>query len=167
MRFSDFSCVIRKRLGASEAAPAAPIRLPARTAAPRPAPRITPTTRYSPARNRPSSQHAASSTHSRRSQAPAHSAAGRRCTQRTFEVQPRQPRHPSEARCQRRCPICSDMIDCTHRRPSARPLPEPHHPLQPRAQAPQPATRSIIYTQPAFATTRSQRSWPPMHAAYL
>jgi hypothetical protein len=130
-------------------------------AAPRPAPCRTPTTRYSPARNRPS-PHAASSTHSRRSQAIAHSAAARRCTQRTTEVQRRQLRHLSEARCQRRCPIISEVIVCTHRCPSARPSPEPPpaRPLQPRAQPPQPKTRSIIHAQPAFASTRSQRSCP-------
>jgi hypothetical protein len=41
-RFSDVSCVIIKRLGASDAAPSSPIRLPARTAAPRPAPSQSP-----------------------------------------------------------------------------------------------------------------------------
>jgi hypothetical protein len=52
-----------------------------------------------PARNtRPSSMD------SRRWQAPAPSPAARRCTQRTTEVQRRQLRHPSETRCQRRCP---------------------------------------------------------------
>ena len=42
----------------------------------------------------------------------------------------------------------------------------PHLPLQPHAQPPQPAARSIISAQPAFASTRSQRSCPPMHAAH-
>jgi hypothetical protein len=119
----------------------------ARTTAPRPAPRRTPTTRHSPARNRLSPQHAPSSSHSRRSQALTHSAAARRCTQRTLEaleVQRRQLRHPSENRCQRRCPICSEVIVCTHRRPSARPSQNPTRPLQPHVQAPQPKTRSII-----------------------
>jgi hypothetical protein len=74
--------------------------------------------------------------HSRRSQAPAHSAAGRRCTQRTAEVQRRQLRHPSEARCQRRCPSFSDPVACTHRRPSARPLPNPPPATALRATAP-------------------------------
>jgi hypothetical protein len=63
--------------------------------------------------------------HSRRSQPPTHSAAGRRCTQHTAEVQRRQLRHPSEARCQRRCSIISEAIACTHRRPSARPSQNP------------------------------------------
>jgi hypothetical protein len=44
--------------------------------------------------NRLSRQCATSSAHCRRSQAPAHTAAGRRCTQRTTEVQRRQLRHP-------------------------------------------------------------------------
>jgi hypothetical protein len=89
-----------------------------------------------------------------------------RCTQRTTEVQRRQLRHLCETRCQRRYPSCFDLIACTHRRPSARPSQNPHHPLQPRAQPPQPTARSIIHAQPAFASIRSQRSWPPMHAAY-
>ncbi len=92
-RSSDVSCVILPRLGASDAVPASPIQLTARTAAPRLAPRRSPTTSYSPARNCPSQQHATSSTHYRRSQAPAHSAAARRCTQRTAEVQRRPLRH--------------------------------------------------------------------------
>jgi hypothetical protein len=41
-RSSDVSCAILKRLGASDAAPASPIRLSARTAAPRLAPREPP-----------------------------------------------------------------------------------------------------------------------------
>jgi hypothetical protein len=43
LRPSDVSCVIIKRLGASDAAPAAPIQEPARTATPRLAPRKAPT----------------------------------------------------------------------------------------------------------------------------
>jgi hypothetical protein len=89
-----------------------------------------------------------------------------RCTQRTTEVQRRQLRHPSETRCQQRCPSCADRIACTHRRPSARPSQNPHRPLLPRAQLPQPTARSIVSARPAFASTHSQRSWPPMHAAY-
>ncbi len=115
------------------------------------------TYRYSLARIRRSTQHATSSMYSRRSQPPAHSAADRRCTQRTAEVQRRQLRHPSETRCQRRCPSCFDPIACTYRRPSAR-LCKPYRPLQPRAQPSQPTARSIICALPAFATTRSQRS---------
>jgi hypothetical protein len=104
--------------------------------------------------------------HSGGSQAPAHSTAGCRCTQRTTEVQRRQLSHPFETRCQRRCPICSDLIACTHCHPSARPSKIPHHSLQPHAQPPQPTARNIIHAQPAFASNRSQRSCPPMHAAY-
>jgi hypothetical protein len=121
-----------------------------------------PPTRYCPARTRHSPQHASSSMHSRRSQAPAHSAA-----QRTAEVQRRQLRHAPEARCQRRCPIISDPIVCTHCHPSARPSQSPNHrPLQPCALPPQPTAPIIISALPSFASTRSQRSWPPMHAAY-
>ncbi len=75
LRSSDVSCVILPRLGASDAAPASSIQLSARTAAPRPAPRRTPTTRYSPARYNLGPQQATSSAHCRRSQAPVHSAA--------------------------------------------------------------------------------------------
>jgi hypothetical protein len=95
--------------------------------------------------------------HSRRSQAPPHSAAARRCTQRTTEVQRRQLRHPSETRCQRRCPSFSDVIDCTHRRPSARP-----------SRNPQPATAPCA-TASAHSThhhpMHSRRSQAPAHSA--
>jgi hypothetical protein len=93
-RTSDVSCVILTRLGVSDAAPAALTQLSACIAAPRLAPRKPPPTRYSPTRNRHSPKHAASSMHCRRSQEPTHSAAARRCTQRTTEVQRRQLRHP-------------------------------------------------------------------------
>jgi len=93
-----------------------------------------------------SPQPATSSMHSRRSQAPAHSAAGHRCTQRTTEVQRRQLRHPSETRCQRRCPIISEFIACTHRRPSARP-----------SQNPPPPTTASHTTAPARSTHHHQR----------
>jgi hypothetical protein len=99
LRLSADSCAICARLGASDAAPASPIRLTARSAAPRLAPSQTSTNRYSPAHTRPSPHHATSSAQSRRSQPPAHSAASRRCTQRTAQVQRRQLRHPSETRC--------------------------------------------------------------------
>jgi hypothetical protein len=58
--------------------------------------------------------------------------------------------------------------DCLHAPAAPRPAPRrsPARPLQPRAQPPQPKTRSIIHAQPAFASTRSQRSWLPMRAAY-
>jgi hypothetical protein len=162
----DTPCMLLGHWTSTDAAPASPIGLTARTAAPRLAPRRTRTTRYSPARSRPSPQYAASSLHRRRAQAPAHSTAGRRCTQRTTKVQRRQLRHPSETRCQRCCPGCSDPIDCTHRRSSARPSPTPNHPLQPRAQLPQPTTRISILAQPAFASTREQHKPSRWHAAY-
>ena len=103
--------------------------------------------------NRLSPQHASSSAHSRHSQAPAHSAAGRRYAQRTTEVQRRQLRHLCETRCQRRCPSIFDPIACMHRRPSARPSQKPHHPRQPRSQPLQPAARSIIH-HPCIAGIR-------------
>ncbi len=83
---------------------------------------------------------------------------------RTTEVQRRQLRHPSETRCQRRCPIISNEIVCKHRRPSARCSQTPTTHCSPARKPPRPATRNIIHAQPAFAHTRSQRSWPPMHA---
>jgi hypothetical protein len=157
LRPSSVSRVILARLGASDAAPSSPIELSARTAAPSARPVASLTTRCNPAHNRPSPKHTTPSAHRRRSQPPAHSAAGRRCTQRTIELQHRQPRHPSETRCKRRCPIISDRIVCTHRRPSARPVAS----LTTRcnsAQPPQPTACNIIRAQPAFAATRSQRS---------
>jgi hypothetical protein len=84
LRSSDISCVMLPRLGASDAAPAAPSQLSAHTAAPRLAPSQNPTTRYSPACNRQPTTHA--STRSKRKPS--------RCTQRTTEVQRRQLRHP-------------------------------------------------------------------------
>ena len=128
LRSSDVSCVILPRLGASDAAPAAPIRLSARTAAPRLAhckthhplqPSAQPA--QPTAGNIIHAQPAVASTRSQRKPS--------RCTQRTAEVQSRQLRHPSETRCQRRCPSWSDPIVCTHHRPSAR-----------SSQAPPPAT---------------------------
>jgi hypothetical protein len=166
LRPSEVSCVILPRLGASDAAPSSPIQFSARTTASRLAPRRTRTTSYIPAPNRPqptariiiSASPAFASTRSQHKLS--------RCTQRTTEAQRRQLRHPEETRCQQRCPIISDPIACTHHRPSARPSQNPTHPLQPRAQLPQPTAPNIIHAQPAFATTRSQRSCPPMHAAY-
>ena len=129
-------------------------------------PSQNPTIHYSPTHIRPPSpQHPASSAHSRRSQAPAHSAAARRCTQRTAEVQRRQLRHPQETRCQRRCPSCSNVIDCTHRRPSARPSQTPPPATAPRATAPANNTRHhhrIAGGCNHPPTAQAQ----PMHAAY-
>jgi hypothetical protein len=53
-----------------------------------------------------------------------------------------------------------------HRRPSARLSQKPHHPLQPRAQPPQPTTRHIIPALPALAKHPLLAQLPPMHAAY-
>ena len=111
-----------------------------------------PTTRSSPAHTRLSPQHAASSMHGRRSQAPAHSAAARQRTQRTAEVQRRQLRHPSETRCQRRCPSCFDPIVCTHRRPSARP-----------SQNPPPPATATRTTAPARSTQHHPSSMHCRH----
>ncbi len=120
-------------------------------------PLASPSSRYSPVCNRFSQQPATISMHSRRSQAPAHSAAHADAHKRTAEVQRRQLRHPSETRCQRRCPSCSDPNFCTHRRRRLAPR-KPQHSLQPRAQPLQPATRNNIYAKSAFASTRSQHS---------
>jgi hypothetical protein len=157
-RTSHVSCVILPRLGASDAAPSSWISLPARTAAPRLAPRRTFTSRYSPARNRLSPKHASASAHCRSSQAPAHSAAARRCMQRTAEVQRLQLRHPSETRCQRRCPSISEVIDCTHRRPSARPSQALTIHYRPTRNRPSP--------QHATSSMHSRRSQAPAHSAY-
>ena len=109
------SCTVHDAgaLDLNDAAPAAPKSLSARTAAPRLAPR-NPHLPLQPhaqppqpaARSIISAQPAFASTRSQRS-CP-------RYTQRTTEVQRRQLRHPSETRCQRRCPIVSDVIACTH-----------------------------------------------------
>ena len=154
LRSSDDSCVILPRLGASDAAPAAPIRLSAHTTAPRLDPRKPPPPATAPRATAPSPQPATSCMHSRRSQAPAHSAAGHRCTQCTTEVQRRQLRHPSDTRCQRRCPIVSNPIVCTHHRPSARPSQSPHRLLQRRASP-----------QHAASSTHSRRSHAPARSA--
>jgi hypothetical protein len=124
------------------------------------------TTCYSPAPNRPSPQHATSSAHlpafaSIRSQ--------RSCpryTRRTIKVQRCQLRQPSETRCQRRCPIISDRIDCTHRRPSARPSPSPATRYSPAHDRRSPKHATSSTHLPAFASTHSQRSCPSIHAAY-
>ena len=51
--------------------------------------------------------------------------------------------------------------------PLGPPLAKPPPPATaPRAQPPQPTARNIIHARPAFASTRSQRSWPPMHTAH-
>jgi hypothetical protein len=131
-------------------------------------PSQTPFTRYSPVHNHLSRKPATSSAPSK---LPAFASTrsqhkpGRR-TQRTTEVQRRQLRHPSETRRQLRRPSCSDVIVCTHLRPSARPSQSPHHPLQPSALQLRRATRNIIHALPEVASTSSQRSRPPMHAAY-
>ncbi len=164
LRSSDVSCVIIKRLGPSDAAPASPIRLPARTAAPRLAPR-KPHHPLQPRAQPPRpATHKIIHPHCRRSQAPANSTSPADGTQRTAEVQRRQLRHPSETRCQRRCPSCSDPIVCTRRRSSARP-----------SQPPPPATASRAAAS-AHNThhhrTAGGRNHPPaaqaqpMHAAY-
>jgi hypothetical protein len=137
------------------------------TAAPRIAPRRPP-----PPATAPRGTALAHSTqhhpmHSRRPQAIARSTAAQPSTQRTSEVQRRQLRHPSETRCQRHCPSCSDIIDCTHRRPSARPSANPTTSYSVACNCPSPPHATSSNASPAFATTRSQRSWPPMHAAYF
>jgi hypothetical protein len=164
LRSSDVSCVIRKRLGASDAAPSSPIKLPARTAALRLAPRKP---------HHPLQPRAQPPQPTARNIIPALPAFASiraqpsccRCTQRTSEVQRRQLRHPSETRSQRHCPIVSDPIACTQRRPSARP-----------SQAPPPAPAPCP-TAPAHSTQHHHHiadvrkhpltAQPPkMHAAY-
>jgi hypothetical protein len=111
-----------------------------------------PTTRYSPARHRArnviNALPAFASISSQRS-CP-------RCTQRTTEVQRRQLCHPSETRCQRRCPSISDVIDCMHRRPSARPSQTPPPATAPRATAPA--------HSPQLYPMHSRRSHAPAHS---
>jgi mRNA-degrading endonuclease toxin of MazEF toxin-antitoxin module len=90
----------------------------------------------------------------------------RRCTQRTVKAQLRQLLHPGETRCQRRCPIISDLIAYTHRRPLGSPLAEPHHPLQPCAQT---APAHSMQRHLCTAGVRShplKSQLPPVHAAY-
>ncbi len=79
-----------------------------------------------------------------------------RCTQRTTEVQRRQLRHPSEARCQRRCPSCSDVITCKRRRRVGTPLAKP----------PPPATAPCATpaAQHASSSAHSRRSQAPAHS---
>jgi hypothetical protein len=88
----------------------------------------------------------------------------RRCTQLTSEAQRRQLRHPSETRCKRRCPSCSDVIACTHHHPSQTST----HPLQPRAQPPQPETRHFISAFKVAGVCKhplTAQAWST-HAAY-
>jgi hypothetical protein len=105
-----------------------------------------------------------SSPHYRRLQAPAHGASCLRCTQRTDEVQRRQLRHPSETRCQQRCPIISNLIGCTQQRPTARRLKPP-----PPARAPH-ATASARNTPNSPCTAGGRKhpltaQLPPMHTS--
>ncbi len=97
-----------------------------------------PTTRCSPAR-KPPQPHATSSVRALPAFAATRSQCScRRCTQRTAELQHRQLRHPSETRCQRRCPSCSDVIAYTHRHSSARPLQTAQPAAAQRANRPSP-----------------------------
>jgi hypothetical protein len=153
LRHSDVSCVILPRLGASDAAPAARIPLPARTAAPRKphppaiAPRSTALANSTQHHQRIASVRKQPLTaklpqmHAAYHGGPATSAASsfRDSVPATL---------PQLLRCH-----------CLHAPPPlGPPLANPHQPLQPRAQPPQPAARNIIHAQPAFASTRSQRS---------
>ncbi len=89
LRSSDVSCVNLERLGDSDAAPSSPIRLTARTAVPRLAPRKP---HFPPLQPRAQRLQTTSAMQGRRSQAPAHSAAA--ADARTVEDQRRQLRHP-------------------------------------------------------------------------
>ncbi len=162
---SDFSCVILPRLGASDAAPAAPILLSARTAAPRLASRRPPPpapARAQPpqpaARNIIHAQPAFASICSQRCWPPMHTAyfrgsATSDASSFRYSVPAMLPHH-----------LRSYFLHAPP--PLGSPLAGPHHPLQPREQPPQSTARNIIHAQPAFASIRSQRCWPPMHAAY-
>jgi hypothetical protein len=116
-----------------------------------------PTTRYSPARNRSGPQHAASSMHSRRSQAPAHTPAAanaRSAPPRSSDV--------SDAIVLRlgasdAAPSAPTSFPARTAAPRLAPR-NPHHPLEPRAQPLRPNLRNIIHKLPAFPSTRSQRS---------
>ncbi len=120
-------------------------------------PLASPTNRYSPAPNGLGPQDAESSAHCRRSQAPANGASCPRCTQRTIKVQRRQLRHPFETRCQRRCPICSDPIACTHPPPPGSPLAGPRARYSPAHNRPSP--------QHAASSAHCRRSQAPGHSA--
>jgi hypothetical protein len=155
LRSSNVSCVIFSRLGASDAAPAALIRLPARTAAPSarrsqaPRPATAPCATAS-ARNTHHHQRIAG-VRKLTAQLPTMHAAHRRsaATSAASSCRDSVPaRLPPHLRSR-----------CLHAPPPHRlAARKPNHPLQPQAQPPQPATRSIISALPAFATTRSQRS---------
>jgi hypothetical protein len=151
------SCAILPRLGASDAVPSSPIALSAYTAAPRNAAR-KPHQAPPPA----AAPHATASAHSiihaqPASQAPAHSAAAAhaRSVPERFSVVscvilPRL--GASDA-----APAAPIPLPARIAAPRSAP-PKPHHSLQPHTQPPQPATRNIISTLSAFASTRSQRS---------
>ena len=163
-RSSDVSCAICKRLGASDAAASSSMSLSARTAA-RP---LAPRTRHHPLQPRvqppqPTTRSIISAQPKFASTRSQHKPS--RCTQHTAEVQRRQLRHPSETRCQRRCPICSDPIVCTHRRPSARPSQAPTR-YSPAYNRPSPQhTTSSIHIAGVRKHPRTAQA-QPMHAAY-
>jgi hypothetical protein len=120
-------------------------------------PIANPTTRCSPARKPPQPTagniiHAQPAFVATRSQSSCS-----RCTQRTAELQHRQPRHPAETRCQRRCSSCLNPIACTHRRPSARPVASLTTRCSPAHNRPSP--------QHATSSMHSRRSQPLAHSA--
>jgi hypothetical protein len=165
-RSSDVSCVILPRLGASDAVPKSPIRLSARTAAPRLAPR-RPHHPLQPSAHPPrpkariiiSALQAFASTRSQHELPPMHAA--------YFGG----PAQSAASSFRDSVPTMLPQLlrsNCLHAPAAPRLAPRrPHRPLQPHAQPPQPTARNIIFAQPAFASTRSQRKLPPMHAAYF
>ncbi len=127
------------------------------TAAPRIAPRKTPTPATAPARNRPSAQHATSSMQSWRWQAPAPSAAhadARSAPPRSSDVS-----CVIHKRLGASDPAPSAWISLTASTDASRPAPrKPHRPRPPHVQPLQRATRNNIYARSAIASNRSQRS---------
>ncbi len=158
LRFSDVSCVIPPRLGASDAAPASMIPLSARTAAPSNRRSQTPPPATAPSATAPAQQHAASSAHCRRSQPPAHIAAAadarsvpRRSSVVSCGILPRL----GASNATPSSPISPLSARTAAARLAHRKL---HNPLQPGALPPRPTARRISSALPAFATARSQRS---------
>jgi hypothetical protein len=147
-RYSDVSCGICPRLGASDAAPSSPIQLPARTTAPR----LAPPKPHHPLQPRAKPPQPATrniiSAFAGGSQASARSAAApdaRRVPLRSSDVSCAISARLGASDAAPAPPI--SLPACTAA-PRLAPR-KPHRPLQPRAQLPQPATRNSISAQPA------------------
>ncbi len=164
-RSSDVSCVILKRLGASNAAPAAPIRLPARPTAPRLAPRNPQPSATAP-----------------RATAPAHNKHHQPCTTGGSQAAAHIPA-AADARSVR---LRTSDVSCaiSARLGASDAAPSSTRVLPARTAAPRLAPRKIPptatasrTTAPAYSTQQHQRTagvrkhpltapLPPMHAAY-